>query len=257
MSDAGQDAPGDLAAGYVLGALSEDERRNFEAHLAASPAAQAEVAELRELLAVVALAASEASPAPSLRDRVLAAAPAPAHAAGRARGRRGAWSSALLWGALAASLLAVVGLAVERGRLGGMLATRDSLLALREARLAATEGTLQAILGPGVHMYQLTSSGDPDPGVQLFWDQNRHRATVYAYRLKPAPLGRVYQLWFIRDGKPVPSVTFNPSRDGRALLQRVEVPADGAISAAAVTEEPASGSPQPTTPILLVGNLAR
>jgi anti-sigma-K factor RskA len=35
------------------------------------------------------------------------------------------------------------------------------------------------------------------------------------------------------------------------------VPSEGRISAAAVTEEPAGGSPQPTTPILLVGTLAK
>jgi len=76
---------------------------------------------------------------------------------------------------------------------------------------------------------------------------------VSASKLKPAPAGRTYQLWFIRDGKPVPSVTFNVAPAGDALVSDVTVPTGGEISAAAITEEPAGGSQQPTTPILLVG----
>ena len=71
------------------------------------------------------------------------------------------------------------------------------------------------------------------------------------------PQGRTYQLWFIKDGKPVPSVTFNVAPAGDAVVSQVSVPAEGQLSAAAVTEEPAGGSPQPTTPVLLVGALPK
>jgi anti-sigma-K factor RskA len=40
-------------------------------------------------------------------------------------------------------------------------------------------------------------------------------------------------------------------------VERVPVPPDGNVSAAAVTVEPEGGSSQPTTPILLVGPLKR
>ena len=106
-------------------------------------------------------------------------------------------------------------------------------------------------------MFQLTASGDPEPGIQLFWDRARQRAIVHGYRLKPVPSGKAYQLWFIKDGKPVPSVTFKPSAGGGATVERIPVPAGGALSAAAVTVEPESGSSQPTSPIVMVGPLQK
>jgi anti-sigma-K factor RskA len=123
--------------------------------------------------------------------------------------------------------------------------------------LTAREATLNAIFEPGVQMFQLTASGDPDPGIQLFWDRQRNRAVVHGFKLKAVPEGRAYQLWFIKDGAPVPSVTFKPEPTGHVRLEQIPVPADGEVSAAAVTVEPESGSAQPTTPILLVGPLKR
>jgi anti-sigma-K factor RskA len=80
---------------------------------------------------------------------------------------------------------------------------------------------------------------------------------VHGFKLKPVPAGRAYQLWFIKDGAPVPSVTFKPEPDGHVSVEQIPVPAEGEVSAAAVTVEPESGSTEPTMPILLVGPLKR
>jgi anti-sigma-K factor RskA len=256
MSDPRSESVQDLAAAYALGALAPEEARRFEAHLATSPAAQREVAEYREAAALLALDGAEGAPAEGLRRRVLAriaeskerAVPAPA---GRSR------TSPAVWGAFAASLVAALGLSA------GLLSTRSELAALRaelEAtgrELAARESTLNAIFEPDVQMFQLTASGDPDPGMQLFWDRRRHRAVLHGFKLRPVPEGRAYQLWFIKDGAPVPSVTFKPEPDGHVKLEQVVVPQDGTVTAAAVTVEPEAGSPQPTSPILLVGQLQK
>jgi anti-sigma-K factor RskA len=141
-------------------------------------------------------------------------------------------------------------LRAELGRTMQRLTETSELLTAREA-------TLNAIYEPGVQMFQLTASGDPDPGIQLFWDRQRHRAIVHGFKLKPVPEGRAYQLWFIKDGAPVPSVTFKPEPDGHVSVEQIPVPAEGEVSAAAVTVEPESGSTEPTMPILLVGPLKR
>lgn len=257
MSDPRMDPVEDLAAAYALGALSPEESRRFEAHLAASPETQREVAEYREVAALLALGGPDSAPGPDLRRRILdrvggskvqplTAAPA----------RRSA-TPRIMWGALAASLVAAIGLGA------GLLSTRGEVAELR-ARLDATgqqlasrEATLNAIFEPGVQMFQLTASGDPDPGIQLFWDRERHRAILHGFRLRSVPSGQAYQLWFIKDGAPVPSVTFTPEPTGHARVEQIEVPADGTVSAAAVTVEPAAGSAQPTSPILLVGPLQK
>ena len=124
-------------------------------------------------------------------------------------------------------------------------------------QLRAREATLNSILEPGVQLFQLTASGDPDPLIQLFWDRQRHRAVMHGFRIDSVPAGRAYQLWFIKDGAPVPSVTFRPEPTGHVLVEGIDVPADGEITAAALTVEPESGSPQPTSPIRMVGPLKR
>jgi anti-sigma-K factor RskA len=277
MSTPDESSPRDLAAAYALGALSPEEARAFETYLATSPEARREVAELRETAALLALSAPDAEPAPGLRARVLDAvsatklrplppSPTVPPPVGATRRR-----SPLLWAALAAALLAAVGLGLRAERLGDELARRRSDLAERDStiaeqartlaaqgqRLATTDSTLASLLSPGVQLVQLTANGDPDPQIQLFWDRRHNTAVLHASKLRPVPAGRTYQLWFIKDGKPVPSVTFDVAPAGEALVPQVTVPSEGQISAAAVTEEPAGGSPQPTTPVLLVGALAK
>jgi anti-sigma-K factor RskA len=258
MSHPEQESPQDLAAAYALGALSAEEARRFEAYLAGSPEAQREVAEYRDVAALLALAGSDTAPSPDLRGRVLARArpSSPGSVAGSSRPSRP-------WLALAAGIVAVVGLGFGYAQLRTVRDLRRELaqvgqhLERTSDRLRAREATLNSILEPGVQLFQLTASGDSDPLVQLFWDRRRHRAVLHGFRLDSVPAGRAYQLWFIKDGVPVPSVTFRPEPEGHVLVERIEVPADGDVTAAALTVEPESGSPQPTSPIRLLGPLKR
>lgn len=258
MSHPEQDSPQDLAAAYALGALTPDEARRFEAYLAGSPEAQRELAEYREVAALLALAGSEPVPAPDLRERVLARGRTP-----RARPAAGQPRARMPRLALAAGLLAAVGLGFGFTQLTTVRELRQELVLVGQRLdrtsdlLRAREATLNAIFEPGVQMFQLTASGDPDPLIQLFWDRRRHRAILHGFQLDSVPEGRAYQLWFIRDGAPVPSVTFRPEPSGHALVERIEVPSTGELTAAALTVEPESGSPEPTSPIRLVGPLKR
>jgi anti-sigma-K factor RskA len=266
MTGPGQDSPQDLAAAYALGALSADESRRFEAFLASSPETQREVREYREVAALLALGPDAASSLPDgLRGRVLARVAEqtsrPLRTAAKGPGAR---PSSVGWVALAASLLLAAGLCAgllsARGRHAAVqteLADRKATLDRTAQQLAEREATLNSILEPGVELYQLTSSGDPEPGIQLFWNRQRNQAIVHGFRLKPVPSGKAYQLWFIKDGAPVPSVTFKPEPDGHAKVEHVAVPEGGALSAAAVTVEPEAGSAQPTSPIVMVGPLKR
>ena len=246
------DSPRDLAAAYALGALAPDEARRFEAFLAGSPEAQREVEEYRDVAALLALGGEEGAPGADLRDRVLARV-----GADKTRPLPRARSRAPLWLALAASLVAVAALGLNLRAARGELSDLRELLSDTQGRLAAREATLNAIFEPGVQMYQLTASGDPEPGIQLFYDRQRQRAIIHGFRLRQIPEDRAYQLWFIQDGKPVPSVTFKPESDGHARVEQIPVPTGGEVSAAAVTVEPEAGSTQPTMPIVLVGPLKR
>ena len=259
MSHSEQASLRDLAAAYALGALGPEETREFEGFLATSPDAQREVAEFRDVAALLGLSGSEDGAGVGLRNRVLARItdekgpriPVSEPHASQSR------TPPVVWGLLAASLVAVVGLGAAFASLRSDTARLRQTLSERQQQLEAREATLDAILEPGVELYQLTSSGDPDPGIRLFWDRRRNRAILHGFRLKPIPEGQAYQLWFIKDGKPVPSVTFKPEPTGHAKVEQVSVPTDGKISAAAITVEPEAGSMQPTSPIVLVGPLEK
>jgi anti-sigma-K factor RskA len=262
----------DLAAAYALGALSPEEARSFEAFMATSPEAQHEVAEYRETAVLLALGGEQQRPAPELRGRVHAAVansterPLPAPDNGsppRAAARRSPWGP-ITWVGLAAALLAAAWLGARTWSLGREIAVRDSAIAELERRVDELgqgvfdrDAILASVLDRNVQLVQLTASGNPDPAIQIFWNRARNTALLNATGLEPAASGRTYQLWWIRDGKPVPSVTFDIDPTGAGLVRSVSVPTDGELSAAAVTEEPEGGSQQPTTPILLVGELPR
>ena len=248
----------ELAPAYALGALDAEETRRFEAFLATSPAAQREVAEYREVAALLALR-GDAAPSETLRTRVLAAAARPETRLTPVRtvSTRAARPAIIPWLAAAAAIALAITFWRGSETLRQDIAQRDSLVGARNAEIARQNATLGALLGPGVEVYELGATGAATPAMKVFMDRARQRALVIAYRLQaPAP-GRAYQLWFIRDGVPIPSVTFSPDSSGSALIADVEIPAGGTVSAAAVTEEPAGGSSAPTTTPFLAGAIRR
>lgn len=257
--NAGQD-PRELAAAYSLGSLNPEETRAFEAALAGSPELQREVAEYREVGALLALgtAMPGAGLPAGLRDRVMARAAASKGAVVTPR------TPPLLWLALAASLVGLTATSLlwfgtrqglqERDR--AIAALRDTLTA-REELLAYREAEINAILDPNVTLTLMGQADTPKPTIQLFWNRKTNRMLVHAFQLTPAASRRAYQLWFIpKTGAPIPSITFNTEPTGHGLVQGVEVPAGMELAAAAITEEPEGGSPQPTTPVLLVASFA-
>jgi anti-sigma-K factor RskA len=71
----------------------------------------------------------------------------------------------------------------------------------------------------------------------------------------PAP-GRTYQLWFITASQQkISAGTFVVDENGDASYE-VQVPSDiGEIAMAAITDEPAGGSNQPTGQIRVMGSV--
>lgn len=252
----------ELAAGYALGVLSAEEARQFEAAMAVSPELAREVADYREVGALLAMeqaAAQGAAPDPAVKERLMARVGRSKEASLPRRSEARRLSPALI-AALAAAVVAAVGFGLqnrslkgELARNGQALASRDSAYTAQEARLAELNRTVDAMLGAGsaLSVVQLVKAGPDAPGLQLFWNRRANVAVLAAYQLPQAPNGRVYQLWLLRDGAPIPSQTFNTGADGRAIVQAFALPPGGRFEGAAVTEEPAGGSAAPTTPILL------
>jgi anti-sigma-K factor RskA len=68
---------------------------------------------------------------------------------------------------------------------------------------------------------------------------------------KPAPAGKIYEMWIIPKGaQPAPAGLFAPRADGSVI--HIAKPIDQPLAAVAVTVEPERGSDHPTTKPFLV-----
>jgi anti-sigma-K factor RskA len=140
---------------------------------------------------------------------------------------------------LAAARAAAAQLDVRVAQLDSLVGARDSLLA--------------AVLSEDVRTVTLAAQGRP-PSARLYWNRQRGVVVVAAFDLPPAPSGRTYQLWGIASGQqPVSLGTFNTDTGGRVAVALAVDPTMH-FDVSAITEEPAGGSPQPTTTPFLVAS---
>lgn len=162
------------------------------------------------------------------------------------------------WLLLAASVAGLFWLGNENRDLTRQTATLEEQLdAVRsslgdaQVALARFDSMAAALSGPNVQF--ATLAGDTDPALRLVWNRDRNLLLVAAQNLPPLPEGRTFQLWGIRgDDAPVSLGTFETGPQGDALVTLSADLADD-YDVSAITEEPAGGSPQPTTTPFLVG----
>lgn len=164
--------PHSLLGPYVLHALEDTERAEYERHLTGCPECAAEVAALRRSTTALAETSPEAPPA-GLRARVLAAAaaiPQQSAAAGRPHRRR-AWLAAAVLVLFAA---AVGGLAWQQGGEDREMTAPEVLAAADTEvhRMPTERGTVEVGMSEemgmvAVHGPELAGSGPMD--YQLWW----------------------------------------------------------------------------------------
>lgn len=215
---------------WVLGALPEDEARRFAAHLEFCAACRDEVAHLQAGADVLPRAVRQEAAPPVVRDRVmavveseaalLAAAGEPVDRTAPRRARWKDWAFGVRPAFAAAVACALLALGIGAGVLAGDGESRRETTASVAETLPSTEAVLRVENG---------------------------EATLRVDGL-PAPEGdRDYQVWLKPPGEdPRPTdALFVPSSEGSAT---VEIPADVAgLEAVLVTDEPAGGSPAPTS----------
>ncbi len=231
----------ELKDAFVLGALPEEERREFEEYLAAHPERQAEIDELGTVAGLLALSPQEQEPSPELRrsimDVVEAEAERPRTPSGLARMREFLSIRNL---ALGAAALLVIGLFSWNMVLQGEM--RDLQSRIQGMQASEEDSRMVALEGSGAARQARVE-------VMILED---HRAVLMAEDMPPVPEDRTFQIWVIENDEPKPSGLFDIGEDQVAVV--VENPVEGA-DAIAVTVEPDGGSPQPTTEPMLVARL--
>jgi len=259
---------GELLEAYAMGALDAPEREALEAHLATNcPDCVPALREARWLVSQLAYAAPEAVPSDMLRGRLMkivreeASREAPQVAL--------AGKSAVpfwMWAAVAALLVVAAYTSWDarqlqrqivdvNDRASAELRSREKI----EEELAAVRREASILADPeSVKIALATSQPEAGP-LQANW--NAKLGLVISGQKIPQPAGdRVLQLWLIPKapgGKPVPSQTVRPDANGNFVLLVSNPPELMAeTKALAVTDEPAGGSPQPTTTPKWVGGVS-
>ncbi len=221
----------ELAAGYALDALDDDEHALFEQHLAECEQCAADVLAFRETAALLAHAVEGPEPRPELRERLLAEArrELPHQTVVVLRPRRALRLTAV---AAAAAVAAAVGLGLWATSLASSLGAERSALAhsARAAEILADEESRRLSLG---EHGQVVRAPDGE-------------AVMIVRNLEEAPSGKTYEAWVIGPGGPVKAGLFDGGDQEIVLLEK---PLDtGAI--VAVTLEPEGGSEQPTSDVI-------
>jgi len=249
---------------YALGVLEGEERAELEAHLArAGDQCIAGVAQARWMVAQLAHAAPDAQPPATLRGKIMDAARPSADVSRGvvpAMKPKTSESNAMFpaWAWVAAALLALMtGYTIRQ-----MNNQNEQLAQLRKQMKLATmqNQSLQNQLDMDRMVAMVMMSPDSTPFKLMPKDKNMPMVHAYLHphmgvaitadQMPSMPSARTLQLWFVpKKGNPVSIASFHPDAAGQiALVAPVNMPVTE-IAALAVTDEPAGGSPQPTTPI--------
>lgn len=236
----------ELAALYVVDALTPDETLDFEIHLAGCIACQEEVADMRRITGHLS-GSVDSDPPPSLRAAVLASiaetAQEPAVAAvvpDNVLPMNRRTPSRLPYLVAAAAVLLALGFG------GWGLQNHQDAQQASEQRAQI----VQLLGAPDVRTITAAAAGGGSGTVVVSRASNR--ALFVANRMPQLPDNKVYELWTITR-TPVPAGTFTSG--GSSSL--VTLPqAALAAKTIAVTVEPNGGSEQPTTTPIMALSLS-
>ena len=170
------------------------------------------------------------------------------------------------WVAMAASVIAIVSATMlfsvtrERDLLASRYqtasaerSTNGEVLDSLRALVADRNSMIANLTGPHVAVVTLASAGVRAPSARMFWDQSVNAWTFVAHNLRPLEAGRTYQLWLVTARQKISAGTFKPDTNGDAVVRATYALPRDALAAVAVTDEPSSGSAQPTTVPFIVG----
>jgi anti-sigma-K factor RskA len=264
----------ELLAGRALDALNSVELRKIETVIAGDAELLRLGAELDDAAATLALLAEPVAPPMALRERILAstrirtAMPRRVGSArdgsenvvnfpGQPRSQTTEWLKRGL--AIAAMLLLVVsaGTIIRQVRRASEAASdlvrSNEKVQDLERQLTHEREIRDLLTNPNTNMIALNGTPEmPAAHAKFMYDRATGKGMLMADQLPAAPAGKAYQLWFIVDGKPMPSKVFKPGENGRGEMEAQVPPEARAKATFAVNMEKESGAQQPEGKMYLV-----
>jgi len=243
---------------YAAGALGETERREYARHLDEDncDACRAEVLEFEAAAQSLAVSLPMQTPSESVKKRLMAQAEALSAMPLPRQERKGSFFALAGWLTAAASVLVLVIVLSSNTTLRSQVDDLKSRVVDLENQIGTQKSLLASLTSPDIRIINLAGQGaTPKARARILWDEPAHNWHVRITGLPQAASARSYQMWFVpKTGNPVSARVFNTNPDGSAEME-IAVPAEvTTLMAAAVTDEPAGGRPQPTGGFVLLGN---
>jgi hypothetical protein len=247
----------DLAL-YALDALHGEDRVRLDAHLAACSACRLELEQLRGDAALLALSTTGPHPPQRARKRLLDAIAKDQESCGPKivpTTPRRSWWGVLGWAATAAVIVFALSLWKENAALKSSLSAANSESARNARELEDLRRIAAPIIAPEAqHITLVSTKTPPQPQGKAFYLRNRNSLVFLANNMPSLPPQKAYELWLIpTTGAPIPAGLFKPDAHGSASIVNPPLPAGVAAKSFAITVENESGSPVPTSPILMMG----
>ena len=273
----------EFAAVYVLGALDGDELREFEEHLRSGCAVcHSEVSSLREATNILPLALPRSIVSPDLKERILFSARlakvAKAHYETKEEklpdqpplrlkeipvsAPQRSW---LTMGVAFAAVVMIIGFGLYITTLLKTIDQQNEFITKQKTQimefadeLERKNEILKVLQSRRVEMVTMNGMDiTPVAYGKIIWDLDRKMAVLQVSNLPPAPEGKEYQLWMMKDNTPSSAGMFTVVSEGQAdnyfRVKPLEMPDKESIDAFAVTLEPKGGMPQPTGEMYLLG----
>ncbi|MCW9707787.1 anti-sigma factor [Fodinibius salsisoli] len=270
----------ELCSGYVLNALDEDERAEFEEMLAEATDEQLRLYQaLWSTANQLAFTIERNEPSETLKSRILAQIQADSESSSdeatvtsiddqktaEDQDRSFNWS-AFSTAASFALLIVSLSLLFYSFNLSSEIDRKETVIGNQETKITELTNELErkeemlAILeSRDVDMVLMSGlEVNPDGYGKVIWDSEKQQALLQVANLPPVPTGKDYQLWLIRDNQPVSAGIFavnDSSRDNFFKIEEMAQASEQSANAFAITMEPKGGVPQPTGDMYLLGNM--
>jgi anti-sigma-K factor RskA len=260
----------ELLTFYALDALTDAERQQVEAYVAANPEARLRLDEMLSTASALAFASEPLDPPPVLKrtlmDRVNAdaerrfAPPVPIQTS--------AWSRFIesIFPARASSLfpqaVTVFSLFIALAVGAWGLSLRNEMKSLQaqttqlQQEVAEQQEILTVIASPNAQTFVVAGT-DHQPGShgRLIADSQTGSAVLVVAGLQQLEAGQTYEFWLIKGETPVAAGLFEVNDEGKAVLKVAHAVTPGSYDAVGVSVEPEGGSEQPTGAIVMLSEI--
>jgi len=260
----------ELLTFYALDAVTDSERQQVEAYVAANPEARLRLDEMIRTASALAYASEPLAPPPALKrtlmDRVNAdaekrfAPPAPIHTSAWSRFIESIQSRA---GSLFPQAVTVFSLFIALAVGAWGLSLRNEMKSLQaqtaqlQEQVKQQQEALALLTSPNAQTFFVPGT-DHQPGSRgrLIADAETGLAVLVVDGLQQLEAGKTYEFWLIEGDKPpVAAGVFEVNEEGHATLKVSHTVTPGSYNAIGVSVEPEGGSVQPTGDIVMLGEI--